>query len=178
MQDFTDLYIELGEKALTIDGINWVDLWNNQVNFLEDEFPFTAPAVFFQFTLLSARDIGKNAQEVEWQIDMWLFYETMADTSHGSMNMDTAVGFLKLLNELFKKFHGTSGVNYSSMRRIGLRLQESGGTGNLYMQTFTCISIDESAVKEYDEADMPEVVIVNEEGPETEPDEPMFMIRG
>jgi hypothetical protein len=176
MQDFTDLYIELGEMAASIEGVKWVDLWNEQVNFLEDEFPFQTPAVFFQFTLLTAEDAGELVQKVEWQVDVKLFYETFADTSRGSFNRDTAVAFIKYLNALYTKFHGSSGENYSSMRRIGLRADSTGGAGNMYTLSLTCLCMDYSAQKAYNDSTVADVEIVNEKGAETAPDVPMFEI--
>lgn len=64
------LYIELAEKITNaIAAIKWVDLWHNQVGFLEDEHPFPTPALFLSFRSNNIRDLSQKVQQVILQID-------------------------------------------------------------------------------------------------------------
>lgn len=170
MQDFSDLYIEQGEAILTIDGIAWVDLWNEQVNFLEDEFAFPSPAVFLSYLILDTKDMGDKAQDVKWQVDVRLFYETMASTDMEGMNRGSALKFTKLLTDIHKKFHGQGGTNFREMRRIGMSPEATGGSGTMYRLSFTCMSVDTSANKVYNDSTIAELMLINEKGPEPEPE--------
>jgi len=58
MQNWKDLYIELADKINQIEAVRWIDLWHNQVNFLEEEHPFPTPAVFLSFRGRNFEDIG------------------------------------------------------------------------------------------------------------------------
>lgn len=151
MQYWSDLYKELAKKITdNLPEIRWYDLWHEQVNYLSTELPFPTPSVFISFKTLSIEDKGILAQTCDTQIDFYLFYETFADSYEGSYNQESALSFLDQLTELHKLFHGTSGANYSQMRRVDLDRVESGEAGNLYRISFHAVVDDTSAVKDYD----------------------------
>jgi hypothetical protein len=151
LQSWGKLYKELALKVNeNISSINWVDLWHNQVGFLVEEHPFPAPALFFSFRILSVEDLSEKAQRLEVQIDMYYFYETFLDTFQGAYNEDEALDYLDNLTALYKLFHASSGDNYSEMRRTGLTTVDTGSAGNLYKQTFTCSTVDATALNSFD----------------------------
>ena len=152
MQNWTDFYKELANKiANELPEVKWIDLWHNQVNFLDTEHAFPTPAVFLAFRSSNIEDLGIKVQKVTLQVDVYLFYETFADTYKGSWNQDEALGFLEIFDGLFAALHGSSGENFSSMRRINFTPVDTGNSGNLYLQTFACELIDYSAQKAFEE---------------------------
>ena len=152
MQYWTDLYLELANKIKdNLQQIEWVDLWHEQIGYLTEELPFPTPAVFISFIMLNADDKGMKGQLCDTQIDFYLFYETFSDTYLGSVNHDSATGFLNQLTELHKLFHATSGTNYFQMRRVGMNREDSGGAGNLYRISFQCLVDDMSAMPDTNE---------------------------
>lgn len=154
MENWKDLYIEIADKIKDkMPLIRWVDLWHNQVNFLTEEHPFTTPAIFLRFRTLQTNDMGDTQQEVNLQVDFYLYYETFLDTYQGGVNQGSALEFLDLMEAIHGNFHGTSGENYSAMRRTGFNDEDTGGAGNLYRVTFTCLLQDLSAQKYYEESD-------------------------
>ncbi|MCZ2393403.1 MAG: hypothetical protein LC105_06085 [Chitinophagales bacterium] len=161
MQNWKDLYKELSEKLTdTVEQIRWVDLWHNQVNFLQDEHPFPTPAVFLNFRTLNINDTGLKVQNINLQVDVFVFYETFADTYKDSVNQESALGFLELLNDVYAALHGTEGDNYSSMRRIGFAPVDTGGAGNLYQISFECTLVDYAAVKKWEDDTIDEVDVI------------------
>ena len=121
MENWQNLYLELAEKLSTDlddnelefynklntiaehDGkspIRWLDLWHNQVNFLEDELQFPTPAVFLSFRSKNVQDLGDKLQEMVLQIDCYLFYETFSNSFQGSFNQEDALNFIGLLDFL------------------------------------------------------------------------------
>lgn len=152
MENWTNLYKELTEILQDkMPEILWIDLWHNQVNFLQDEHPFRTPAVFLSFRTLGTQDLGMLQQEINLQVDFYLFYETFADTYNGAFNQESALEFLHSMDELHTTFHGLSGKNFSAMRRIGFAPEDTGGAGNLYRISFSCIIQDTGAMKEMEE---------------------------
>lgn len=166
MESWSNLYLEMAQTLAadlsedeikkfgnlnTISGyetktpIRWMDIWNNQVNFLSEELPFPAPAVFFSYRTTGITDLGEKAQQITLQIDCFYFYESFANTFHGSFNQEDAIRFLKIMDFINSRFHGTSGDNFNSMRKIGFNPEDTGGTGNLYKIVFECIIRDDSA---------------------------------
>ena len=152
MQNWQSLFKELAEKISNdIPAIKWIDLWHNQISFLDTEHPFPTPAVFLGFRSDNIKDMSLKVQHVSLQIDVYLFYETFADTYKGSWNQTEALAFLDHFDNLYKCLHGTDGEQYSSMRRINFAPVDTGGSGNLYLQTFGCEIIDYTASKDWEE---------------------------
>lgn len=178
MQNWKDLYTELSATLKEkVPAIKWIDLWHNQVNFLSEEHQFPTPAVFLSFRIINTQDYGEKVQNVKLQVDTFLFYETFADTYHESWNQDSALGFLDLLNESYAALHGTSGNNYSNMRRIGFSPVDTGGAGNLYQQSFECTLVDYAAMKEYEDGEVNEMIIEHGAAPDVEVDgEPIYRL--
>lgn len=131
--------------------IRWMDIWNNQVNFLSSELEFPAPAVFFSYRTIGIVDLGEKAQQITLQIDCFYFYESFTNSFNGSFNQDQAIRFLKVMDFINSRFHATSGTNYNSMRKIGFNPEDTGGTGNLYKIVFECIIRDDSASEELED---------------------------
>jgi hypothetical protein len=176
LKGWDKLYTEIAEKLTSnIEDIKWLDLWKNQISFLEEEHPFPTPAVFLSFRILNTQDISEKVQNLEVQVDVYLFYETFLDTYQGAYNQDDALQYLEIITNVFKQLHASTGENYSEMRRTGFNAVDTGSAGNLYLQNFTCNITDVSAVKEFDNIIPGEIDF--EEGKEEEvPTEPVFKI--
>lgn len=146
MQNIVDAYIELCELLKNnLPTLKWIDLWHNQVNFLSEEHPFPTPAIFLSFRTLTTTDVGLHVQDADMQVDVYLFYETMADTFKGSFNQESALRFLEMINQVHKLLHGYSGYNFSEMRSTGFAPVDTGGAGNLYRKSFVCLMRDYNA---------------------------------
>lgn len=178
MEAWTDLYNELAERIQNkIPEIEWIDLWHDQVGYLTEELPFPSPAVFIGFNTINIEDLAQLIQECDTQIDFYLFFETFSDTYMGSYNKSSAVNFLSLLTELHICFHGHSGVNHQTLRRIDMRREDSGGSGNLYRISFAGNVEDASAQKEFNANEVNEITITRENVPKPSVDEdPLFII--
>ena len=146
MQNFKNLYLELAEKiSQNLPEIEWIDLWHSQVYNLAEEHPFPTPAVFLAFRSAGIQNIGVKVQQVTLQVDVFLFFETFADTYNGGINQEEALAFLDAIDGINKTLHGSSGSNYSSMSRKSFSPLDTGGSSNLYMLTYECLLMDYSA---------------------------------
>ena len=146
MNYWTDLYTEIAKRITDqLPEVVWVDLWHEQIGYLASEHPFGTPAVFLSFTTVKIDDRSLLVQDVDTQMDVYVYFETFADTFVGSYNQDTALAFLGLINKLYALFHGRSGANYSTMRRVAMRRVDSGGTGVLYQLSLQFKVVDYSA---------------------------------
>lgn len=176
---WSELYKEIADRICKeMPEIQWTDLWHEQVGFLTEELPFPTPAVFIGFDTVSTDDNGNLSQTCDTQVDMYLFYETFADTYGDSMNRDSALEFLDILTRLHALFHGKGGKTFGSMRRVEMRREESGNAGNLYRISFQCIVVDYSAEHLFSVSENPDAEISVSQGgkiPETE-DGPLFLV--
>jgi hypothetical protein len=146
MQNFRKLYLELSQKIKdNLPEIEWIDLWHSQVYNLADEHPFPTPAVFLAFRSSGIKNVGLKVQQVTLQVDVFLFYETFADTYAGGINQTEAIAFLDSMDGINKVFHGSNGQEYSSMSRKGFSPVDTGGSANLYLMTYECLLMDYSA---------------------------------
>lgn len=149
MKLFQELYLELAQMITDkLPAVQWVDLWHNQVNFLEDEHPFPAPAVFMQFFLNQTNDLGELLQEAQLQVDFYLFYETFADTDYTSHNREEALEFLSTLDSLQTLFHGVDGEVFQNMKRVRVSPEDTGNAGHLYKISFVANFVDPNAIEE------------------------------
>ncbi len=173
--DLNSSEIEIYSNLNTIVGsedkspIRWIDLWHNQVNFLEEELEFPTPAVFLSFRSKEIQDLGERLQQMNLQVDVYLFYETFANTFTGSFNQEDALNFIGILDFINSRMHGITGNNFSSMRKTGFAPEDTGNAGNLYRITFECFIHDASAAKVMDEGEFSGMEI-------GEPDEDEFTI--
>lgn len=153
MKDLKELHLELEKRIsdnMPSPEIKHIDLWSEQVSFMADEHPFKSPAVFFGYRVLSTEDQGEKIQELRLQVDVYLFYETFADTAKGSKKQGKALDFLSLLTKINACFHGSNGNYYNNMRRTGFNPVETGGAGILYVQRYELTMIDDSAMELYE----------------------------
>jgi hypothetical protein len=164
-QDFDGIYLELCEKISTLPDNEWIDLWHNQVSFLDEEHPFPTPATFIAFRIVDTEDGGEKAQDLKIQIDLYHFFETFADTYNGSYNQSSAMDFLRNCKQAYQLLHATDGDTWTNMRRVAFAPVDTGSGGNLYRQSFTCMARDLSAMKEYNSVIPGDVSILKEDAP-------------
>ncbi|MCH4824283.1 hypothetical protein ML462_13995 [Gramella lutea] len=146
MENLKDLYLE-HEKRITdnLPEIKHVDLWSEQVGFMEEEHPFKAPAVFFSYRIIDTDDQGKKLQQLRLQAEVYLYFETFADTKRGSKRQQKALAFLDLLTKINACFHGSHGKYFAEMRRTGFDPVETGTANLLYVQRYELTVSDSSA---------------------------------
>lgn len=164
MQNWKELYKELAEKLSTIDTVKWIDLWNSQVYNLENEHPFPAPAIFISFRGTGTKDMGLKVQEVNLQVDVFIFWETFLDTFKGAYNQDEALEYLDTIDQVNKLLHASSGTNYSNMKRVSFSPVDTMGAGNLFNVTYSCTLIDYSAADEVEEGTFADVEVEPKNG--------------
>ena len=146
MNSIEELYLE--QQQIITDSlpeIKHVDLWHEQISFLEEEHPFQAPAVFFAYGSNSMEDAGNKIQKVNLQVDVYYYFETFADTARNAKRQSVALDYLKTISKINACFHGISGTYFKEMRRVGFQPVQTGTANLLYVQRYECYLIDEAA---------------------------------
>ncbi|MDR3326921.1 MAG: hypothetical protein LBT04_02115 [Prevotellaceae bacterium] len=72
------------------------DLWNRQVEFIEQETPFGCPAVFVEFAPMVWRTMGNRVQECELTVTLHIVTEWFAGTADYSPTEHQALEFLQI----------------------------------------------------------------------------------
>ena len=101
--------------------------------------------------------LGTKVQKLLMQVDVYIYYETFADTYGGAYNQDDALAFLDLFDQVNAALHGSSGNNYNSMKRVSFNPVDTGNAGNLYLINYNCELVDYSAQKVYEEGAFSEI---------------------
>lgn len=164
---------ELAEELRSVPDVRYIDLWHEQTEQLNEELPFPTPAVFIGFNTLESADIGTLAQDIRLQVDLYVFWETFADTYDGAIMQAEALDYLNLMTVLNVLLHGYTGEYFSTMRKTGFQRMDSGGAGNLYRAGFECMVRDYSALELMEVVDMQrkDITITPANGTAGRPDE-------
>lgn len=76
------------------------DLWNEQVDFIEDETPFDTPAIFIEFRSINWSDTMQNMQRGTLPIRLHVVTEWKGSTNDGSIYQENALKRLDLVDNM------------------------------------------------------------------------------
>lgn len=118
------------------------DLWNEQVEFIEDETPFEVPAVFVEFQTINWGDTMQRIQRGTVPIRLHIVNEWKGASNDGSIYQEKALERLDLVdglaNHLFDWKAGASGVNIQRMQRNTSYTNHNHGELVEDIEDFTC----------------------------------------
>ena len=151
-QSWDDAYKEMSQLILNeITEIKWVDLWNEQTSFEEQEYPFGMPAVFLDFNGDDINTVGKGVQHINFEVGVHLAFATLADSHAGSINQNSSLEFISLLKKVHALLQAKHGEHFSSMNRINLKRVPTANDAVIqYVQTYTTKVVDYDGMKKPD----------------------------
>lgn len=115
-----ELYKAIIESLSAIDEIKHIDLWNRNVEFIEEDSAFEMPAVFIEFApinwqRLSGRDrIWKGSGNV----NLHIVSEWHGSAAAGSEELETNLAALDLADKIHDALEGMSGTQYRDMALV------------------------------------------------------------
>ena len=119
------------------------DLWNEQVEFIEDETPFDTPAVFIEFQTINWGDTMQKVQRGTLPLRLHIVTEWKGSTNDGSIYQEQALKRLDLVDglssHLFNWRHGQNGVNIQHMQRSASYTNHNHGELVEDIEDFTCV---------------------------------------
>lgn len=97
------------------------DIWNRNVEFLEQDQPFACPACFVEFTPIKWQSLGNKVQEAPVSIRLHIVSEWFSQTADNSPVKEQALEYLELPSQAMAVLHckNISGINTSAWMRIG-----------------------------------------------------------
>lgn len=135
LKEYTD---EEGNKVF-----KHFDLWNEQVDFIEDETPFETPAVFVEFQTINWGDTMQRVQRGTLPLRLHVVTEWKGASNDGSIYQDEALKRLDLLddmaNHLFDWRYDKNGVNVQRMQRKSSYTNHNHGELVEDIEDFSCI---------------------------------------
>ena len=119
------------------------DLWNEQVDFIEDETPFETPAVFVEFQTINWGDTMQRVQRGTLPLRLHVVSEWKGASNDGSIYQDEALKRLDLLdgmaNHIFDWRYDKNGINVQRMQRKSSHTNHNHGELVEDIEDFSCI---------------------------------------
>ncbi|MDY0200987.1 MAG: hypothetical protein RBR40_08365 [Tenuifilaceae bacterium] len=95
--------------------IQHFDLWNQQLDWLDEEQPFTTPAVFIEFLPIQWRHQSRGTRDATLSINLHIVTRRNIPTRADQQYTTEALGFLELLDAVNLCLHGHKGENFSAL---------------------------------------------------------------
>lgn len=118
------LYLAVIERLKTItDALNQpiiehFDLWNNNVEFIEQETAFNCPAVFIEFAPINWKNVSMQVQEADVIIRLHVVTRWENISADGSASQAQALELFDLLVSIKEALTGLRGIGFSGFKRI------------------------------------------------------------
>lgn len=148
------LYTSLTEhlKKLTdTDGnpvIKHIDLWNEQVEFIEQETPFATPAIFIELMPFNWQTLGGNAQRCNPTIRFHIIQQYKGSEADGSMFRTDALERFTVLDAIDSHMKGFTAMTEDSKKTITMWQRSSSSTNHNHEELieditdYTCMLFD------------------------------------
>ena len=108
------LYLDIKGKIKAIKDendeqiIKHFDIWNQQVDFLEQETPFAYPAMFIEFEPIQWQMLGNRMQQAELTVKIHIVTRWLAQTADYSPTESDALDYLDLPDKIFVALQGAA----------------------------------------------------------------------
>lgn len=140
--------------------IKHIDLWNHQVDFLEEETPFEFPAVFVEFMPHAWETKGRNQQQANARIKLHIVSRWFAQTAEYAPGQAEALNYLDLTETIFAHMHRMAATQSNSFVRVGSTTNHNHITIVDSQEEYETRIYSNAAVKDY-EAVTPELMVVS-----------------
>jgi hypothetical protein len=132
----------------------FVDLWSEQTEYKGDdeeddeELPFDLPACFVDINVPQMNDIGMYGKEYDTEIDLYITFDTLADTHIGASNQSSALGLFALALKCFEQLNGYTDNDFKgTLNGVGFVRYKTRSNLIMYKLRFTTLLRDQSATE-------------------------------
>jgi hypothetical protein len=141
-------------KEIKDDGgesiIKHFDLWNNNLEYVEEEQPFLTPAVFVELQPVVWRHQGKGVREAAVNVVLHVITQRNMPMADGSQYAELSLTFFDLLTEINCCLYGyaKTGEYFGHDALTGVQSVTDHDCGELRhdVETFSCHAVDASAM--------------------------------
>jgi hypothetical protein len=121
------LYLDIKNRLKSVQDENGeqlfkhFDLWNRQVEFIEQETPFQCPAVFVEFSPMQWKTIGNRVQDAQLTTRLHIVTDWYAQTADYSPTEEQALEFLDVIDRTVAVMQGfTASETNGWMRSLSI----------------------------------------------------------
>lgn len=146
-------YLDIKDRLKTIldDNGNQLlkhfDLWNQQVEFIEQETPFACPAVFVEFMPVNWETLGNRHQMGRQTVRLHIVTEWYAGTADYSPTEDRALEYLDIVDKVvarMQNFRASCSNSFTRTQSVPNHNHEKFVDS---IEEYTCEVFDNSAVQ-------------------------------
>ncbi len=148
------LYLDIQSRLQAILGtdnlplIKHFDLWNQNVQFMEEETPFTTPAVFVEFLPIQWESHGLKVQRAELVFRLHVVTRWMLHTAFNGPDQDTAVSYLDIPENIYAKMQYNSAGSSNGFVRTNSVINHNHGSYVDSVEEYKTYIINTKAVDE------------------------------
>lgn len=119
------LYLAVIERLKTLTDsygepiIRHFDLWNHNVEFIEQESIFDMPAVFIEFAPITWKNLQGPVQEADITIKLHIATRWEDLSADGTESQEQALQLFDMLDNIKKTLSGLQGPGYNGFKRVG-----------------------------------------------------------
>lgn len=112
------IYKELAAALEKVEGVRHVDLWNRNVEFLEEDTAFDMPAVFVEFGQIEWRENSGSviSHTGDGTVNLHIVSEWNGSAEVGGEDMERMLSVFDLAVEIQKAVSGITGSHWSRFR--------------------------------------------------------------
>lgn len=149
------LYLEIKQRLKTIFTANGeqlfqhFDLWNQQVEFIEEETPFASPAVFVEFGRMDWHTMGQRAQRCKLTVRLHIVTEWHSGTADYSPTEEASLEFLELTDNVVAAMQNFATPYMNSWMRTATITNHNHDRYVDNVEEYTCELVDTSACPTY-----------------------------
>lgn len=122
------------------------DLWNQQVEFLEEETPFLTPAIFIEFLPHEWKTLGNRRQHAVLNIRIHIVTQWFAGTADYSPTEQQALEYLDIVDCVVAAMQNFSASSTNSWMRTRTVPNHNHERYVDNIEEYTCDLVDDSAV--------------------------------
>jgi hypothetical protein len=115
-----EIYEAVMARLTAMGEIAWVDLWNQNVEFIEQETAWPTPAVFVEFDPISWSRTKEREMETRGALRLHVVTQWSGSASSESAEREASLAVFGLLDRIREQLEGLSGARFGR-----LQLQES-----------------------------------------------------
>ena len=139
-----EIYLAVADRLMATGEIRHVDLWNRNVEFIEDE-TFDMPAVFVEFQPIIYKNVKDAVQRAQVSMSLHVVTRMAGITSDGGFAQEEALAYFDLIDTVHRAVHGLSGEHFSPLVRIQSHTNDDQDEIIENLEVYECMIEDNSA---------------------------------
>lgn len=139
-----ELYLKLCEQLKLVDGgaIRHVDLWNQNVQFIEQEESFPMPAVFVEFGPIEWKPWAQGVEyRAEPQVHLHVVTQWQGSAADGSERQADSLAAFDLLRHIHEQLTTMTGDEFTAFDLVQSRTNHNHEDIVENIETYQCVAI-------------------------------------